>query len=107
MANALSRATTVTCTHLKAVSLGGQAKLRVAGQPVLVENSVKGGAISGCPNNQGGNTPCTSVSKVTATFAAKLRFGTDPVLLQPLAGETNGTVKPLLTSGGQTKLTAQ
>lgn len=110
------------------------AKLKVNGDPVLLESSIAGKSISGCgtlpkKDNSGTDTdlPCSKVSAVpqmvpvapdpappaiTAGRSTKLKVGEEPVMLDTLAGKTDGMVGKLtpqtLLSGkaGKNKLTA-
>jgi hypothetical protein len=114
MANVLTTGSTVTCLHDAAVTFGGQTKLRfgTANRPVLVRSSVLDKDIAMCGNSGTGISPCKKVTDITSGLATKLRVGTDPVLLESLAGLTNGTVSGVIqplkaASAGQAKLTAQ
>lgn len=67
------------------------AKLAVAGQPVLVQSSVT--AIGpGCVIQKQGDIPCATVVSITGGQSVKLRVSGGAVLLDSLAGSTNGTI---------------
>ena len=63
--------------------------------------------IGGCTQVGTGLTPCTTIMTVTAGEASKLTVGGVAVLLETLAGITNGNPdKSFSANAGQTKLTA-
>ncbi|MFD5270388.1 hypothetical protein [Streptomyces sp. NPDC058335] len=113
MGNVLTTASTVTCQHAPSplpeppvpgmVSVSSEAKLKVEGEPVLVETSVLK-SVSGCPNTAAG-APCTQVAAVQDGRSQKLRAGGVPVLLHTLEATTNAgsLAKP---TPHQTKLTS-
>lgn len=117
MANVLTTASTVTCSHTAPtpgiVSTASSAKLRVKGQPVLLKNSIAEEAISGCgiipdPNTKA--VTCVRVKKVEAGEAQKLTVAGESVMLDTLTGKTDGTIngeiQGLKATAGQQKLTA-
>jgi len=115
MPKVLTVASTVLCGTAAPKLHGGtvahatsNAKLKVAGNAVLVATSL--GTIAGCSNAPPptGATPCSKVLTVPpVSTATKLQAGGNGVLLETLSGTTNGVpVGPLLATANQAKLTA-
>ena len=110
MANVLNTGATLICGHGGTVTLvpsGG--KLKAGGADALTATMVVGAAIVGCTQVGPGLTPCTAVVSITGGIAAKLKEAGNLVLLDTLAGTTNGVPSNNLlaaTSPGQTKLKA-
>ncbi len=116
MPNVLTTGSTVTCGHLAGnptgkVQIDSSAKLKVKGDPVLLESSIDGKSISNCgivPALDGSGNPiamkCTQVSvipqvptlppgtppAITDGRSTKLKVGGKPVMLDTLKGRTNG-----------------
>ena len=141
MPNVLTTVSTVTCGHLAGdptgkVTTSSTAKLRVNGNPVLLESSIDSQPILGCgivPKNDPstGNPidmPCTQVSVVpppitklppgnppaiTDGRSTKLKVGGKAVMLDTLKGQTNGEtggkspLSDLSATAGQSKLVAK
>ena len=91
----------VTCGHKGNVQTTSTAKLQVNSSPVLMESSIDGKPIVACTTvpaaDAGGPTakPCTTVSPppaITAGRATKLMVDGVPVILDTLAGKTDGMV---------------
>jgi hypothetical protein len=99
MQKVLTTQSTVTCGHQLPpakpgkVQVASTAKLRVNGNPVLLESGVVGKPVSGCatPTSQG-NVPCTAVKSVSTVPPPKLTVNGDPVLVEGITGETFGQV---------------
>jgi hypothetical protein len=91
----LTAAGTVTCGHVPfgTVVLAGAGKLRVGGSPVLVAAGVGPAVGAGCTPSQQGDVACATVAGVTGGLSAKLTVGGSPVVLETLAGTTNGIIK--------------
>lgn len=124
MGNVLTTDSRVTCGHSGNVEVTSTQKLKVSNNSVLVKTSIEGKSIPvipspGCCQTQpvsdaSGTTanPCTTVSSVTRGEATKLKVNGQAVMLDTLAGETNGMVlkirpqKLLSATAGQTKLMA-
>jgi hypothetical protein len=134
MSGVLTTASSVTCGHAPgAVQTSSNAKLTVGGNPVLLKSSIDRQPVSGCvtppATDASGPTagPCTFVTGdpyvpapppaagspgVTAGEAQKLTANGNPVMLDTLAGKTNGMVAKttpqtlLAATAGQSKLTA-
>jgi hypothetical protein len=114
MAGVLTLASNVTCGHAPGkVSTSSSTKLRVSGSAVLLEGGVSGKKVEACGivlSNS--SSPCKQVGGVMAGRATKLKADGQPVMLDTLAGQTNGvlaSVTPqavLAATAGQTKLTA-
>jgi hypothetical protein len=119
MPNVLTAAATVDCGHGGSVAKKSdpQIKLTVAGAAVLIEASLVNQPVTGCltvPTGPPGpvSIQCLQCTGVTSAKSAKLTAHTTAVLLDPLAGQTNGEVSNvtpqtlLKATGVQTKLTA-
>lgn len=120
MAGVLTTASNVTCGHSPGrVSTSSSAKLKVSGSAVLLKTGVSSKSVSGCStvtstdsNGVTQNQQCSSVSSVTAGEATKLKAGGSFVMLDTLAGQTDGMVNyttpqtKLSATAGQTKLKA-
>lgn len=123
MAKVLTTASSVSCGHGQGkVQSSSGAKLKVNGAAVLLKSSIDGKSVNACgivPAADASATPthvkCTAVGPppgVSAGESTKLRAGGSPVMLDTLAGKTNGMdnkVTPLTAlaaTAGQTKLTA-
>jgi hypothetical protein len=115
MPRALTMGSTVTCGHqvppkVGSVQKASLAKLKVNGQPVLLESSIVGKAIPDCgtvpkspPPPGPVSKPCSTVSTVTGGASLKLKVGGMPVMLETLGGSTDGVVENL----PQTSLSGQ
>ncbi|MFD0920112.1 hypothetical protein [Saccharopolyspora rosea] len=93
----LTTASRVTCGHPPgAVHAAGRAKLAVGGSPVLRRADLDGAAVENCgiqpASDASGPTAvkCLAVTGITAGVSSRLRVGGEPVLLDSLAGKTNG-----------------
>jgi hypothetical protein len=118
MAAVLTTGSNVTCGHKGTVTVMSSAKLSVSGNSVLLKTGIASQPVSGCaivpmpPPPGPVSKKCLTVTSVDSGEATKLTAGGKPVVLETLAGETDGVmagVTPqLLLSGtaGQTKLTA-
>jgi hypothetical protein len=111
--DALTTASSVTCSHGGVVATSSDAKLTVgaAKDPVLLPAGVAGKSFkpeSPCPGpNTTTSKQCTNVASVTGGTSSKLRVGGEPVLLASLAGTTDGLPPPLLPAvAGQVTLKA-
>lgn len=142
MPKVLTTSSNVNCGHAPPaapqtpgkVQTESTAKLKVNGDPVLLESSIAGKSISGCgtlatkdSTGMDIDMPCKKVSAVpqivpvqpdpappaiTAGWSTKLKVGGNPVMLDTLAGMTDGMVgkvTPLTLLSGKdntSKLTA-
>lgn len=109
MPEILTTGSQVTCEHKGTVFLkSSQTKLKIDGQPVLLESDLAGSAITGCQNVSATTKACTTVSLVTAGKASGLTVNGTPVLTADASGPTDGTppAKWSVSSAGQTKLVA-
>ncbi len=137
MAGVLTEASKVLCgpapAHGGTVAVSSTAKLTVGGHAVLLESSIADKPVSGCgitpASDPSGPTAekCLKVSAVpqvpgppppveppaiTGGRATKLTVGSSPVMLDTLAGFTNGMIakvspqQNLTATAVQTKLTA-
>jgi hypothetical protein len=110
----LTTDSTVTCGHTPFGTVIGRSdtKLRVAGSPVLVVDSLKPGTMigAGCTASKQGDVPCASVKEVTKGPSTKLRAGGSSVMLSSLGGTTNGVINGvpgvLTVAKAQSKLAA-
>jgi hypothetical protein len=93
MGKALTMASQVSCGHKPPgfVEPQSTAKLSVNGQKVLVESSIKTIG-TGCTAQSQQDIPCTLVNAITAGQSAKLFTGGLAVMLDSLAGSTNGKI---------------
>jgi len=119
MFGVLTTASNVDCGHGGRVSTTGQAKLKAAGAPVLLKAGIQGQDVAATcvlKDTTDASGPltlqCKTVTSVTAGQAMKLKVGGVAVMLNTLAGGTDGMQtkgKPetaLKASGVQTKLKA-
>jgi hypothetical protein len=93
MGKLLTMDSRVSCGHNPAGFVVPQstAKLTLGGRPVLVQSSIT--TIGpGCLAQKQGDIPCATVVSITAGLSVKLRVGGAAVLLDSLAGSTNGTI---------------
>ena len=93
MGKALTMDSRVSCGHNPAgfVQAQSTAKLAVGGRPVLVQSSVT--TIGpGCVFQKQGDIPCATVVSITSGQSVKLLVSGAAVLLDSLAGSTNGTI---------------
>ena len=108
----------VTCGHSPGkVTTTGSPKMSVSNQPVLLKTGIMSKPVGGCgtPHAADASGPtaklCTSVTAVSVGEAIKLTVGGMPVMLDTLAGQTDGMVGKvtpqlsLSATAGQTKLT--
>jgi hypothetical protein len=108
MASVLTTGSTVVCGHAGVVTLTSAAKLTVQGRNVLTAASLgpvgAGGAT--CQTVGPGTVKCTNVT-ISGGQSSKLQAGGASVLLDTLAGTTNGNPPGMPTAvAGQTRLTA-
>ncbi len=116
MGAVLTMHSSISCLHTGKVQTTSVLPLRVQGAAVLVQESIEKKSIAGCkppppPPNQPPNQPCTIVDKISGGSAQKLKVNGQPVMLQTLAGMTNGIVsgvqQPLAAAqAGQERLRA-
>ena len=112
----LTATATVDCGHGGKVSVVGSPKFSVQSAGVLLKTGIEMKSVGvppcGIPIPPSGNVKCTAVVAVTTTPALKLTVQSQPVVLMPLTGTTNGAVGGLTpqlklnATGAQTKLTA-
>ncbi len=117
MSGVLTTSSNCTCGHSGTVSTSSSTKLRVSDSPVLLQAGIAGQSVGNCSTTPAADSSgtiglkCTSVTSVTAGAATKLQCGSQPVMLDALAGATNGIANrlpqtSLSATAGQTKLTA-
>ena len=107
MATVLTTGSSVTCSHQGRVALSSSAKLKVANNPVLLSTDFASWGITNCTQTGGPPTPCTNIVSVATGPASKLTVGRVPVMLDTLAGPTNGAPPGTVSAtAGHTKLTA-
>jgi hypothetical protein len=98
---ALTTASTVKCGHGGTVGVASDAKLKVAGNPLLRRSSIEGKDITACSTPDSNTaTKCRKVALVTAGEASKLRVGGQAVVLESLTGSTDG-LPPVPPGPGQ------
>jgi hypothetical protein len=117
MPGVLTTGSNVSCGHAGTVTTSSSAKLKVNGQPVLLKEGIASKSVSACstPNasDASGPTaiPCATVSSVDAGEATKITAGGSAVMIETLAGKTDGMVGKvtpqmlLSAAAGQNKLT--
>lgn len=110
MPNVLTIVSTVTCGHNGNVIVAGEPKLKVKGNGALIKASIEQKGIPDCGiipavDSSGTETDrkCTLVNSVTRGEATKLKVNGNPVILDTLAGTTDGMEAKLIP---QTKLAA-
>ena len=105
----LTSASVLSCGHQgKFVLVPSQTKLKVDGNPVLVEGDLEKATIAGCTTPAPGKL-CTKVSSVIVGVAITMAVDGKKVLLDTAMGLTDGVPAPApwsVTSAGQTKLQA-
>jgi hypothetical protein len=113
MARVLTDVSSVDCGHGGRVTTQGETKLKVDGALVLLEPGIAGRSVGACPvvDNSSGTLKCKRVIAISAGRATKLRVNGRPVMLDTLAGGTDGTaagtpVQLLSARAGQSKLEA-
>lgn len=109
MGAVLTLSSTVQCGHAGTVGVSGSALLTVGSSAVLTPDGVATKAVAGCTTAPSSPTkPCTTVlSVLPSSQAIKLTAGGMPVLLDSLAGATDGMPPgTLMAVAGQTKLSA-
>ena len=94
----LTTASSVTCADSGTVAPTSTRRLRVGGKPVLLAPGAgESISISACPVTDDAShsiLKCTSVSSLTAGNSSRLTVGGTSVLLDVLAGFSNGTPPP-------------
>jgi hypothetical protein len=112
MSGVLTTGSSVTCSNNGSVATSSSAKLRVAGNPVLVQSGIASKSISNCAHpidsNSGANKCFTVLTVAPSTFSMKLTTGGSGAALDTLSGTGSATNPPdtLSAQAGQTKLTA-
>ncbi len=117
MPGVLTTSSNCTCGHSGTVSTSSSTKLQVSGSAVLLQAGIAGQTVSGCATPPASApspiaTKCMTVTSVTAGTSTKLQADGQPVMLDTLAGATDGTVANvtpqtlLSATAGQSKLTA-
>jgi hypothetical protein len=110
----LTDVSSVDCGHVGLVSTAGETKLKVEGALVLLEAGILNRSVWACPVVDDANTStvkCRLVTSISGGRATKLRVNGRPVMLETLAGGTDGKaagtpVQLLKASAGQSKLEA-
>jgi hypothetical protein len=90
----LTTAWSLACTFQGSVTVPEptSVKLRVAGKPVLVKDSVSTWTVGGCKATAGStNSPCSTVGDPTAGVASKLFVGDQAVLLTKVSAPSVGS----------------
>ncbi len=106
MANALTNASSIKCSHSGVALLVSTGKLKVSGSPVLLDGDTIAFAPGTCTQVGSGLTPCTTLT-VAGGQSTKLTVGGKAVLLESITGQTNGNpVFTFTASAGQSKLKA-
>ncbi|TQS43385.1 hypothetical protein [Cryptosporangium phraense] len=88
----LTRESAVRCDHDgRIASIASQTWVTVAGVPVLVGDDPVGRTIDGCPHAGPTIKPCARTLEVSTGHSALVRVDGAPVVLDVLAGLTDGT----------------
>jgi hypothetical protein len=97
MERVLTKASAVCCKHLGTVQTSDTSPLQVNGSAVLVLTSILNQPIAGCQTMPppSTNVKCFLVTSISGGSAQKLKVSGQPVMLQTLAGMTNGVVNNL------------
>jgi hypothetical protein len=99
-----------TCANGGSPTLSSQAKLTVAGKPVMPYSAVSGlGTYTGCNYSVGTvSGPCTTTTVVSGGKAAKLTVAAEAALLDSIKANAGNPPPsaPVTVKAGQTKLTA-
>lgn len=113
MSNVLTTDSDIQCPHTPGQLQFGSVnnKLKVQGKTVLLKSDILNALVSNCPNVTSGTSSqqCLNVTNVTQGEASKLKVGGVAVMLDTLAGDTNGfppKPSPLKVEHVQNKLTA-
>jgi hypothetical protein len=114
VADVLTEASPIACGHPKGVvQTKGDAKLQVAGSPVLTKDGIDKKSISGClvpDDTSKGTQHCSKVTSVNNVEATKLQVNGKPVALDTLSGMTDGLptspAPTMAATANQGKLTA-
>lgn len=113
MPNVLTTTSRVLCgpdtgNHGGRVATASAAKLTVAGNPVLLRSGIGPSLSAPCKTPASSpSKPCTAVTSIVAGGAVKLTAGGSAVMLDTLAGTTDGNpIGTLPAAAEQTKLTA-
>jgi len=113
MGAVLTQGSTLACGHGATGSASGNSKLKVSGSAVLTSAGTSGWSFVPASCSQQvtqatpNNNPCSQLSSQNGGKSQKLTVGGSPVILESIAGDTNG--KPLSDvkcTAGQSKLTA-
>lgn len=102
----LTNGSSIKCAHTATAILGSTAKLKVLGNPVLLDGDLSALTPGMCTQVGTNLVPCATVT-VASGQATKLKVGGKPVLLESITGQTNG--KPVSTftaSAAHSKLSA-
>jgi hypothetical protein len=106
MPKVLTKSAQVQCSHGGGALLGGNAKLKVDGTPVLLESGVGTLTSPLCPNQSSSTTKDTNVT-IAGGRSQKLFADSNPVLLSTLSGSGDGAPPGTISATEpQTKLTA-
>lgn len=113
MAKVLTMGSSVKCgldpsgvNHGGNVALSSAAKLTINGRPVLLKSSI-GPTVSGCKTPASNSTKACTSATVDTGEATKLKAGGSPVMLDTLAGKTDGNPAGTVpATAKQDKLTA-
>ncbi len=107
MASVLTTGSNIDCGHMGSVALKGNDKLKVGGNPVVVQGGVGPGLSKPCSLVTSGNTKQCTTATASGGTAGKLNVGGSPVVLDSVSVTTDGqpTGTPVVTAN-QNKLTA-
>ena len=103
----LTTGSTVLCGHGATVTPTSSAKLTVAGEAVLLENTAPTWSFdTNCGQTASGQTKCAAITTVSGGASSKLSVGGIPVLTDSLSAVTTGAPAntDLSATAGQNKM---
>jgi hypothetical protein len=107
MANVLTTGSNIDCGHQGSVALSGAGKLKVGGNPVVLQGDIGPGLSIPCTLQPSTNTkPCTTATP-SGGASQKLMVGGTPVMLDSVSVTTDGQPAGVpVATASQSKLTA-
>jgi hypothetical protein len=113
MGAVLTAGSTLACGHGATGSATGNSKLKVSGSTVLTSAGTSSWSfiLANCTQKptqaQPNNIQCSKLLSQNGGKSQKLTVGGSPVILESIAGDTNGKPKSdVMCKAGQSKLTA-
>jgi hypothetical protein len=113
MGAVLTEGSILACGHGATGSASGNSKFKVSGSAVLTSAGTSGWSfvLASCTQQKTqatpNNNPCSQLSSQNGGKSRKLTVGGSPVILESIAGDTNGMpLTDVKCTAGQSKLTA-